>query len=203
MGVIIRPAQIADIAALYNIVLQVADNGRDATLLHRLLDIQGEVYVGPYLMFEPGLAFVLEDAEGPAGFALGALDSRIFEEKLEREWWPLLRQRYAEIKDMLEHLLPYDQRMLALIQNPPIVPSEILTKYPSHLHIDIHPRQQGRGHGRRLIDTLLCALTENGSPGVHLFVGIDNVPAIDFYRHIGMNEFMRQPGAIVMVHALG
>ena len=118
MAAIIRRARKIDLAALYSIVLQVADNGRDATALHRFPDIQGEVYVGPYVTLEPDLAFVLEDDEGPAGFALAALDSRQFEELLERKWWPTLRERYANTADMPGGLLPDDKRLLALIRHP-------------------------------------------------------------------------------------
>lgn len=199
MGAIIRSARQADLAALYSIVLQVADNGRDATTLHHLHDIQGEVYVGPYVTFEPDLAFVLEDGEGPAGFVLGALDSWLFEQRLEREWWPALRRRYLDAAEMPGQLLQDDERMLALIQDPPKAPAAILADHPSHLHIDIHPRQQGNGHGRRLIETLFDTLAGQGSRGVHLFVGIANRSAIDFYRHVGMSEFSREPGAIAMV----
>lgn len=199
MEAIIRRAREGDLAALYRIVLQVADNGRDATALHRFPDIQGEVYVGPYVTLEPDLAFVLEDEEGPAGFTLAAFDSRQFEHVLEREWWPMLRRRYAGLADTQAALLPDDERLLALIRHPPIAPSAIVAEYPSHLHIDIHPRQQGKGHGRRLIETLFDALAAKNSRGVHLFVGIENRPAINFYRRIGMTELLREPGAIVMV----
>ncbi len=195
MPAIIRPARLDELPALYGVVLKTANNGGDATALHRLPDVQGEVYVGPYVTFEPDLAFVIEDDQGPAGFALGALDSRRFEARLEREWWPSLRLKY---RDTGLGLLPDDERLLGLIYHPDTAPEEVLREYPSHLHIDILPRQQGKGNGRRLLETLFDALATQGSPGVHLFVGVRNERAIAFYRHVGMTEFSRDARALCM-----
>jgi ribosomal protein S18 acetylase RimI-like enzyme len=49
---------------------------------------------------------------------------------------------------------------------------------------------QKGGKGGRLIRTLLDALRQKGSPGVHLGVGIRNQNAIGFYRHIGFRELV-------------
>ncbi len=200
MTAIIRQAREEDRPALYDVVLHTADNGGDATALHRLPDIQGDVYTGPYLTFEPELAFVLEDDQGPAGFVLGALDTRSFEERLERDWWPPLRLKYKAAA--AQELLPDDKRLLAMIDAPSRAPEAILHEYPSHLHIDILPRQQGKGQGRRLIETLFDALATKGSCGVHLVVGARNDRAIAFYRRIGLTEFSREPGSIAMCRTL-
>ena len=191
---IIRPARRDDLPALYDVVLKTADAGGDATALHRLPDIRGDIYAGPYVTFEPDLAFVLADDQGVAGFVLGALASRRFEERLERDWWPAIRRKYKDAPR--EDLLPDDRVHLALIDTPDHAPEAILVDYPSHLHIDILPRQQGKGHGRRLIETLFDALAVQGSPGVHLFVGARNHRAIAFYRHIGMREFWSDARAL-------
>ena len=82
MAPIIRLARREEMPALYDIVLRTAANGGDATTLHRLPEVQGDVYLGPYVTLEPELAFVLEDDRGPAGFVVGALDSRRFEARL-------------------------------------------------------------------------------------------------------------------------
>ena len=74
MAPIIRLARPDEMPALYDIVLRTANNGGDATLLHRLPEVQGDVYLGPYVTFEPDLAFVLEDDSGAAGFVLGAFE---------------------------------------------------------------------------------------------------------------------------------
>ena len=200
MAAVIRPARRDDLPALYDVVLKTANNGGDATALHRLPDVQGDVYLGPYVTLEPELAFVLDDDQGPAGFALGARDSRRFEERLEKEWWPALRLKYRDAESL--DLLPDDERLLGLIYSPHTAPESVLQDYPSHLHIDILPRQQGKGNGRRLIETLFDALSAKGSPGVHLFVGARNPSAIAFYQRIGMTEFSRDARTLGMCRKL-
>jgi hypothetical protein len=48
----------------------------------------------PYCVYQPELAFVLEDSIGVCGYVLGALDSKSFYEKLDNEWFVSLRQKY-------------------------------------------------------------------------------------------------------------
>jgi ribosomal protein S18 acetylase RimI-like enzyme len=57
------------------------------------------------------------------------------------------------------------------------------------MHINLIPRLQGRGIGRRLIETITSSLRNHGSPGLHLLVGFSNKKAAGFYRHVGFTEF--------------
>jgi ribosomal protein S18 acetylase RimI-like enzyme len=66
---------------------------------------------------------------------------------------------------------------------------ELATSFPSHLHIDLLPRMQGRGIGRRLITMMTSALRDLGSPGLHLHVSRGNESAAGFYRHLGFTEY--------------
>src|SRR5690606_18149696 len=59
-------------------------------------DALGRIYVGPYLEFEPELALILEDRQGVAGYALGALDTRRFFERFERQWRPHLCRDFPD-----------------------------------------------------------------------------------------------------------
>ena len=78
-----------------------------------------------------------------------------------------------------------EQAKAHLIHHPWVTPDELVSRYPSHLHIDLVPRLQSGGHGRRLISTLADALRRRGSRGVYLAVRPTNVRAIGFYRHVG------------------
>ena len=71
---------------------------------------------------------------------------------------------------------------------PRITADDLAERYPSHLHINLVPRLQGRGIGRRLIATLISALRDHGSRGLHLLVGRANQHAVGFYRHVGFSE---------------
>ena len=182
----IRPARPGDLDALYEICLRTADAGEDATMLHGDPELPGHVWAAPYLVHEPRHAFVVVDPDDVAvGYVLGAADSRAFETELERSWWPDLRDRYPLVAD---GRTPADQDVVALIHDPPRAHDGLLEAFPSHLHIDLLPAAQGRGNGRRLIETLVAALTETGSTGVHLGVSNRNERAIGFYRAIGLIE---------------
>jgi ribosomal protein S18 acetylase RimI-like enzyme len=181
----LRPYEPADRAALYDICLRTGDGGADATDRYAVPTLLGDVYVGPYLAFEPELAFVLDDGTGAGGYTLGALDTRAFEARCEREWWPPLRERHPPGSQAPGSA---DAGIVALLHQPPRAPGVVVAGHPSHLHIDLLPRWQGGGWGRRLIDRLLVALEEAGSPGVHLGVGTGNRRAVGFYRHLGFSE---------------
>lgn len=186
----IRQARPSDEDALYRICLETADSGKDGTHMYRDPKIIGHIYAAPYLRYQPDLAFVLEDEEGVCGYVIGALDSRQFNETLEREWWPELRQQYAAPTTPRPERTP-DEHAANLIHHPHGVWDAIQEQYPSHLHIDLLPRAQGGGNGKRLMFTLFDALKAAGSPGVHLGVGGKNTNAQAFYRHLGFIELSR------------
>ncbi|TQM64032.1 GNAT family N-acetyltransferase [Humibacillus xanthopallidus] len=181
----LRPYEPRDRGALYDICLRTGDSGADATGSYAEPALLGEVYVGPYLAFEPGLALVLDDGMGAGGYTLGALDTRAFEDRCEREWWPPLRERHPLARHTPGSA---DAGVVALIHRPARAPDVVVADHPSHLHIDLLPRWQGGGWGRRLIEALLERLAAAGSPGVHLGVGVGNPRAVGFYRHLGFTE---------------
>jgi len=183
----LRTYEPRDRGALYEVCLRTGDSGADATGSFTQPALLGEVYVGPYLALEPELALVLDDGAGVGGYTLGALDTRAFEERCEREWWPPLRERHP--------LGAYprgsaDAAVVELIHRPARAPEVVVAGHPSHLHIDLLPRWQGGGWGRRLIEGLLDRLAAAGSPGVHLGVGVRNPRAVGFYRHLGFTELL-------------
>jgi ribosomal protein S18 acetylase RimI-like enzyme len=193
----IRPYRYSDLDDLYRICLQTGDSGQDATSMFDDPRILGHVFAGPYGLFEPSLAFVAEDEVGVGGYIVGALDSRVFEERLEADWWPALRDRYPAPPSGLppDQRTP-DQRAAGFIHSPPTVPAELAEDYPSHLHINLVPRLQSQGIGRQLMNSLIRALREQGSVGLHFFVRPANQRAAGFYRHLGFTVISAE-GAVV------
>jgi ribosomal protein S18 acetylase RimI-like enzyme len=187
----IRPYQPDDLGALYDICLRTADDGGDGTALFRDPKMPGHLYAGPYAAFEPSLAFVAEDPDGVAGYTLGVLDTRAFEERLDRDWWPALRAKYPQPGPDagLAGLSVPERHTINVIHKPWATADELATGYPSHLHIDLLPRTQGRGIGRRLITMMISVLRDLGSPGLHLHVSRGNQKAAGFYRHLGFTEY--------------
>ena len=148
--------------------------------------ILGHVFAASYALFEPSLAFVAEDEAGVGGYIVAALDSRAFEERLEADWWPALRDRYPVPPSELppDQWTP-DQRTAGFIHVPITVPDNLVQDYPSALHINLVPRLQSQGLGRQLMNTEVRALRQQGSVGLHLFVWPSNQRAVGFYRHLG------------------
>jgi ribosomal protein S18 acetylase RimI-like enzyme len=186
---------------LYQICLLTADSGNDATSLFSDPRLPGHVWLGPYLAFEPTLAFVAEDSKGVAGYVVAALDTPAFEDRLERDWWPPLRARYPQAaQSPAEAVSPIEQAALNDMHRPWDVVGDLVGRFPSHLHIDLLPRIQGRGIGRKLMATALSSLRDRGSRGLHLLVARGNERAAGFYRHIGFSEL---PNSYVRVFTIG
>ena len=185
----IRGYRPTDLGELYRICLLTADSGQDGTALFRDPRLPGEVFVGPYVAFEPSLAFVAEDAASVGGYIVAALDSEAFERRLEEKWWPALRARYPEPpQDLAEGISLPERYMLHDIHHPWGTRPDLAERFPSHLHINLEPRMQGTGIGRQLIATLISSLRARGSRGLHLLVGRSNQRAVRFYRRVGFSE---------------
>jgi len=178
----IRPATIADLPALYEVCLRTGDAGGDASEQFDDPDLLGSVYAGPYVALDGTIALVGVDAEGIGAYVLAALDTADFAAACEREWWPALRQRHPLDGSPTAGR---DRDVIAHIHRPPVMPASVVERYPAHLHIDLLPRMQGGGNGRRMIEALVVELQRSGVSGVHLGVATENARAIGFYEHLG------------------
>jgi len=196
----VRRYRSGDEKAMYDVCLRTGAAGEDATDLYVDPDLLGAVYVGPYVAFEPGLAFVVDDGAGAQGYVLGARDTEAFEQTCRERWWPSLCSRYP-----LNTFAPEspDAQLVRLIHDPPVTPPSVRRDHPSHLHIDLLPRWQGGGWGRRLIETLIVALEAAGSRGLHLGVATANTRAVGFYERLGFSVLERGKSMQWMGRALG
>ena len=193
----IRTATHQDWDALYEVGLRCGDAGEDATDLFDDPRLIGEVYVGPYLALEPDTCLTL-DLGGPAGYALGAVDTLAFGSRAEREWWPALRARYP--RDAVRR--EADAAVVAELYDPPRAPDDIVAVFPAHLHIYLLPEGRGHGWGRLLIDELCGRLVDAGAVGVHLGVDSENARAIGFYRALGFELIQDVDGVDWMARRL-
>ena len=150
----------------------------------------GHLYVAPYLLLAPGLALVVEDEQGVAGFAVGALDTAAWEDRLEDAWWPELRRRYPDPSDVPPGQRTPDQRRAWMIHHPERTPPAIVARYPAHLHMNLLPRQQRRGVGRMLLARWLALAAP---PAVHVGVNRRNAGAIAFWRRAGFAMLLPDP----------
>ena len=200
----IRGYQPGDRDDVYRVCLQTANNGGDGTAIFRDPRLPGDVYAVPYVIFEPSLTLVAEDAGGVGGYIVATLDSREFGRRLESDWWPAMRVRHPEPPpDLALGLSVQERNALSNIHRCWKPGQHVPGGYPSHLHINLLPPLQGRGVRRRLIATLLARLSEQGSPGVHLASGLANLPAAGFYRHLGFTELAASDMHMLAMDLLG
>ena len=188
---IIRLAQPGDQPGAYRVCLETGNHGEDGTAFYRDdPDALGRVFVGPYLAFEPASSLILEDEEGICGYALAALESRRFYARYDAEWRPRLCERFP-IPQGDRSTWTRVQQVHHTYHHPDFYCPEPYDWYPSHLHIDLLPRAQGRGYGRRMIETIMDTLAHGGSAGAHLGLSERNGRAFRFYQHLGFRELIR------------
>lgn len=206
MAFSIRPYSARDLSAVYDICLKTGDSGEDASELYDNPDILGHLYAGPYVTLEPELAFMLTSREGDegevVGYILGAFDTERFNERYRLEWLPSLQAKLPDPTGDPENWTPAE-RLYSRIHHPDPAKPVDLSAYPSHLHIDLLPRAQGRGWGRKLMETLLGELRRRGSAGVHLGLGRSNRRALEFYKRVGFEVLLEKPQEVYMGRRLG
>ncbi len=180
----LRPVLPEDIDQLYAISLLTGDAGKDATRLHRDGRLIGHIYSAPYVVLHPELVFVAEDDEGVFGYIAGAFDTIAFDERLEREWWPHLRQRYSDPEGD-PALWDADQKRISAIHHPKLAPAILIERFPAHIHMNLLPRAQGKGIGTALLDRWVTNARANGVKGIHLGANAGNHGGIRFWSSRG------------------
>jgi len=187
----IRNGTPADQAGAYYVCLKTGDYGKDGEPFYRDdPDALGRIFVGPYLEFEPDYSLILEDAQGICGYAFGALDSKAFYARYDKEWRPILCAQFPMPTGDPAHWTRA-QTVHSWYHNPDYTMPEPYAEYPSHLHIDLLERARGCGVGRRMIETVMERLRQHRSPGAHLGVSMVNTPAYGFYLKLGFKDLLR------------
>lgn len=186
----IRPYRARDLDKLYDICLRTGDSGADGSHLYRDPKLIGHVYAGAYGVLSPQTAFVVENEEGVGGYIIGPADTYAFEKRCAVEWWPPLQARYAEPSGDPAGW-SRDERMAHHVHHPDRTPRRINEIYPAHLHINLLPRFQGRGVGKRMVDLWLAKVHAMGAHGACLGTGDSNPRSVRFYRAYGFHEVER------------
>ncbi|MEZ7006560.1 GNAT family N-acetyltransferase [Streptomyces sp. AD55] len=182
----IRPYRPADAAALDDICVRTGHNGRDSRAVYADPAILPAIFAAPYVHLDPGLAFVLDDGTGKAvGYILGTADTARFAAEFRTAWLPRVADRYPVPEGPPG---TPDEVMATLLHDPERMVFPEAAAYPAHLHIDLLPEWQGRGHGGRLMRAFRRALRERGVPAVHLVMATANTGARAFYDRLGFHE---------------
>lgn len=174
----IRPATPADEPQIARICVLTGADGGDAAGRFGDDTALADVLASPYLYGPSCFAWVV-DIDGTArGYVVAAADTQAFQHWFSGEWWP-------ERGPLHEAKTDGDAWLLSSAADATRCLSDAVAEYPAHLHIDLLPELQGAGWGRRLIDTLMAQLAEQGVSGVHLAAPRTNAGAQAFYPKVG------------------
>jgi GNAT superfamily N-acetyltransferase len=179
--VTLRAYKPDDLEALYQICLVTGDSGRDASPLHSDPQLIGHIYSAPYGVVEPEHVFVAEDEAGVAGYVVGTHDTDGFAQKLESQWWPALRTRYADASGMTEA----DRGRIATIMRPHHAPADLVAAHPAHIHMNLLPRLRGQRVGSRLLQLWVEQAKAAGVTGIHLGANSGNTGGVAFWTASG------------------
>lgn len=146
------------------------------------------------MLLSPATCFILDDGAGRAvGYIIGTPSTTQFIEKWKKDFIPTVDDQIVpkpdastedelmnrdNVKDLRKSVYSGECSML---QSSP----DLLEKYPAHLHVDILPEFQNKGHGKKLIDTFLHNIQELEAGGVHLGMLASNENARRFYERLG------------------
>lgn len=179
----IRSYRSADRDAVYDVCVRTASAGVGVKGLFSSDDILGDVFAGPYLEFEPELAFVVDGDDGVAGYLVGAANTRAFVVRYTADRLPGFAAKHAGFDPTTREggyirsgMRP--ERML--------VPE--VDEYPPHLHLNLLPELRGRGIGRGLLATFAGALLARGIERFHVTPSSENANAIRFYEAVGFTH---------------
>ena len=186
---VFRKARQGDLDQIYGISLATGDGGQDASHLYRDGRLVGHIYSAPYVVLNPEMTLIAEDELGIAGYIVGTYDTAAFERRLEREWWPALRDQYADPAGDLSGWTA-DERHSSAIHHPHTMWAEIVEAYPAHIHMNLMPRLQGQGVGSRLLEHWISEARQAGVRGVHLGVNADNQGGLRFWSSRGFERLL-------------
>ena len=204
MPTFIRLATKADEPALSRICLLTAHAGTSAEALHAYPELPGLLYALPYVNLPSTWAFLLVDKPGDplehediVGYCIGSSDTRTFEAAASETWWPPLQGKYGPLlaPDQLVEPPPKhaDRQYINTIMNFPLASDAQIMFSPAHLHVNILPSHQRKGHGRQLIRRAMQYLDEQRINGVWLGFDPSNQKAAKFYERLGFKPLKGTP----------
>ncbi|XP_030804319.1 protein O-GlcNAcase-like [Camarhynchus parvulus] len=186
---LLRPLLPLDKGELYRMCRESLDcDPKVAEILVAHPDLLGDRLLGSFLSLSPEYTFVLEDEDGPCGYAAGALHAEGFLQQRDSSWLPAIRHKYppelgtggaALGQDALE------EAVLFFHAEPLAVPQPVLRRFPSLVQLGTAPRVLDVGASRSLALCLLSALRANGSRGVFCQVSDTDRQQLSFYSKLG------------------
>lgn len=115
----------------------------------------------------PEYCFIVEDEAGICGYALAALDSQQFHNKLDLAWFPEVCNKYPAPKEKIsngEMLTPLEE-VINNVHNNGLsnnIPDLVYKNHPSILQMSVMPHIMDLSVPKRMLACVLAALKANG-----------------------------------------
>jgi GNAT superfamily N-acetyltransferase len=113
-----------------------------------------ETWTGYYFKNSSDLILLDRDEQGVRGYLMGCLDSH---------------QASAFYKERLKSYAVFE---------------DLFSRFPAHLHINVHPRARNRGVGAKLIADFIALLRAKNVRGLHIVTSPDSANR-EFYKRNG------------------
>jgi ribosomal protein S18 acetylase RimI-like enzyme len=183
----VRPYQPEDRPAIRRICYLTGFMGGPVGWYWRDFESFANIWTSYYTGREPESTFVVLHAGRLVGYLLGCVDTRRAPSDMD-----------AFLSQMIRRFLLFRpgtagffwRCLFDLLRGNPIPENELdLTRFPSHLHIDLLPEARRMGAGSALMHSWFDKLATVGSPGCHLGTLAENAKAIAFFERMGFRRF--------------
>jgi ribosomal protein S18 acetylase RimI-like enzyme len=192
----IRAYREGDASRIAQICYDTGFMGESASCYWRHQASFTRVWLASYIEREPQSLFVALYNGVVVGYLSGCVDSRDFPSVQQ------LRRRNALRYGLYLRpaTAPYFWRLLrdAVSVHGDSGPVVDLSRWSSHLHMNLLPEARGLGVGCQLLETFFDYLKASGSTGCHLGTVAENTAAVAFFEKNGFSRL----GQITPVHGL-
>lgn len=157
--------------------------GTGAGPLGQFPDFTVTTFLDYYVEIEPENCFLATNEQGVVvGYVLCSENTKEWAEKFKNEF--VSRIAIPPLKEV------------AIGTSMTLLP--FADDYQAHLHIDLLEEAQGKGVGRKLMETLYEHLRKKNVKGIILNVAVDNTGAQEFYKKLGYSVLQTNENEIVM-----
>ena len=186
MKPVIRPYALPDRAAVRAICCDTAFLGEPIDRFFDDRELVADAVARYYTDYEPGNSFVVASDDRVAGYFLGCLDTRQYQQVMNRRILPLVL-----LKGLARGALwrrgtrrPIFRLIRDIVAGKTKFPAPD-PQFPAHLHINLLDAFRGQGLGQELMACGLEHFRAEGAPGVHLQTIKENVRAVRFFTSCG------------------
>ncbi|MDE5546991.1 MAG: GNAT family N-acetyltransferase [Anaeroplasmataceae bacterium] len=132
------------------------------------------MFLDYYLESESEHAYVLVDNDVVIGYIVASTNAKLYEKQMKEKWIPKIRKQSL--------FLGIFSKICLLVSKP------LDQKYSGGFHMNITPKYQKLGLGKRLLDVLRNHLSLYGYSYLYLITENERTRGYGFYKHYGFKE---------------